>query len=155
MVTKRYSRPDNIFSTPGLQDLFINCEVDLSSRPTSMDHSPIITRILLPQERIDSPPSFNFRETDWDKYREKLAPRLQLTPDRPLIADAEQLNEVIGNLRQALQETMMEVQLWTTKAHKSVIWAGSECIDEIFFRIKLQISKDVEKSLSKVFPMSN
>jgi endonuclease/exonuclease/phosphatase family metal-dependent hydrolase len=34
MVTKRYSRPDNIFSTPGISELITKCEVDPSLRPT-------------------------------------------------------------------------------------------------------------------------
>jgi ribonuclease HI/endonuclease/exonuclease/phosphatase family metal-dependent hydrolase len=109
MVTKRYSRPDNVFSTPRLQDLVTRCEVDPAARPTSTDHFPIITQILLPQERTNTPPSFNFRETDWDEFRNKLEPRLQLTPDRPIITNAEQLNSAIENLTQALQETTLEV----------------------------------------------
>ena len=51
MVTKRYSRPDNVFSTPGLTDLIIKCEVTPSLRPTSTDHFPIVTNILIPQAR--------------------------------------------------------------------------------------------------------
>jgi len=109
MVSKRYSRPDNVFSTTGLQDSIIKCEVDSSTRPTSTDHFPIVTHILLLQERINTPPSFNFRETDWDEYRKKLTPRLQLTPERPVINNVEQLNEAIDNLTQALQETTLEV----------------------------------------------
>jgi hypothetical protein len=142
MVTKRYSRPDDVFSTPGLQDLVIKCEVDSASRPISTDHFPITTCILLLQKRINSPPSFNFRETDWDEYREKLTPRLQRTPrvrgvypcqslrtlDRPLIADAEQLNEAIGNLTQALQETTMEVVKHSKPRPDAKRWWNRELI---------------------------
>ena len=109
MRSKRYSRPDNVFSTPGIEDLVIKCEVDASLRPTSTDHFPIITHVLLPQERINSPPSFNFRETDWDEFRKKLKPRLQRTPDNPVITNLEQLNTAISDLTQALQETTQEV----------------------------------------------
>ena len=109
MRSKRYSRPDNVFSTPGIEDLVIKCEVDASLRPTSTDHFPIITHVLLPQERINSSPSFNFRETDWDEFRKKLKPRLQLIPDRPTINNIEQLNTAIEDLTQALQNTTKEV----------------------------------------------
>jgi ribonuclease HI len=109
MRSKRYSRPDNVFSTPGIQDLVIKCEVDASLRPTSTDHFPVITHILLPQERINTPPSFNFRETDWDEFRRKLKPRLQHTPERPTINNVEQLNTAIEDLTLALQETVQEV----------------------------------------------
>ena len=64
---------------------------------------------MLPQERINSPPSFNFRETDWDEFRKKLKPRLQRTPDNPVITNREQLNTAIEDLTQALQETTQEV----------------------------------------------
>ena len=109
MRTKRYSRPDNVFSTPGIQDRFIKCEVDASSRPTATDHFPIVTHLLLPQERTNTPPSLNFRETDWVEFRKKLAPRLKRSPDKPTITNIEQLNKAAGDLTQALQDTIQEV----------------------------------------------
>jgi ribonuclease HI/endonuclease/exonuclease/phosphatase family metal-dependent hydrolase len=109
MRSKRYSRPDNVFSTPGLQDLIIKCEVDASIRPTSTDHFPIHTSILLPQDRINTPPSFNFREADWDVYKEKLEPRLSRSTDKPVITNVDQLNTAINDLTTALQETTQEV----------------------------------------------
>ena len=109
MRSKRYSRPDNVFSTPGLQEFVSKCEVDSSLRPTSTDHFPIITKILLPQERTDQPPSFNFREAEWDEFRSKLKPRLAQSLDKPVITNADQLNEAIGDLTQALQDTIHEV----------------------------------------------
>src|ERR1700678_2106411 len=57
MVTGRYSRPDNVFSTAGLSDLITRCEVTPSLRPTSTDHHPIVTNISIPQKKINSPPS--------------------------------------------------------------------------------------------------
>jgi hypothetical protein len=109
MVTKRYSRPDNVFSTSGLQDLVIKCETEPATRPTSTDHFPITTHILLPQERLNTPPSFNFRETDWEEFRTKLKPRLQFSPDKPVINNREELNAAVSDLTQALQETIQEV----------------------------------------------
>ena len=47
MVTKRYSRRDNVFNTMGLSDLITKCEVDPTLRPTSTDHFPIVTNVLL------------------------------------------------------------------------------------------------------------
>ena len=48
MVTKRYSRPDNVFATNGLADHITVCKVDPTSRPPSTDHFPITTNIQLP-----------------------------------------------------------------------------------------------------------
>ena len=73
MRSKRYSRPDNLFTFPGIQDQITKCKVDHpASQPTSTDHFPIVTHVLLPQERITTSPSYNFRDTDWDDYRKNL-----------------------------------------------------------------------------------
>ena len=103
MRTKKYSRPDNVFSTPGIRDSITRCEVNPSSRPTATDHFPIITHISLPQERINLPPSYNYRETDWEEYKEKLIPKLRRSPDQPIINNINQLNVAISDLTSALK----------------------------------------------------
>ena len=108
MVTKRYSRPDNVFSTAALIDLITKCEVEPSLRPTSTDHFPIITNILLLQERANTSPSYNYREADWDKFREKLRQKLSQTPAPPQINDIEQLTATTDQLTLAIQETTQE-----------------------------------------------
>ena len=109
MRSKRYSRPDNVFSTPGLQEMVSSCEVDASLRPASTDHFPIVTKILLPQEHTITAPSYNFREADWDEFRAKLKPRLQQSPDKPVITNATQLDTAIQDLTSVLQDTVHEV----------------------------------------------
>ena len=47
MVTKRYSRPDNLFCTGNIANLITKCEVDPSECPTATDHFPILTNILI------------------------------------------------------------------------------------------------------------
>ena len=81
MVTGRYSRPDNVFNTISISDFITRCEVVPSLHPTSTDHFPIVTNIQLPQERVDHPSSFNFREVEWDGFRKKLADRLSMAPN--------------------------------------------------------------------------
>ena len=109
MVTKRYSRPDNVFGTLALLDHITRCEVEPSLRPTSTDHFPIVTNILLPQERAITPPSYNYRETDWDKYREKLKSKLLQVPAPPNVTNIEQLTTITDQLTTAIQETTQEV----------------------------------------------
>jgi hypothetical protein len=109
MVTKRYSRPDNVFNTPGLSDLIIRCEVIPESRPASTDHFPITTHILLPQERTDTPPTHNFREADWTKFRQKLKTKLPALQGPPNIINQEILTTEADQLTQALQEAILEV----------------------------------------------
>jgi ribonuclease HI/endonuclease/exonuclease/phosphatase family metal-dependent hydrolase len=128
MRTKKYSRPDNVFSTPGLQDFVVKCEVDAALKPTSTDHFPVLTHIQLPQERINTPPSFNFRETDWDEFRRKLKPRLRRSPDKPVITNAEQLNKAVESLTQALQETIQEVVKRSRPRPDSKRWWNGDLI---------------------------
>ena len=108
MVTKRYSRPDNVFNTPGLSGLITKCAVDPSVRPTSTDHFPITTNITLTQDRVAAQPSHNFREVDWDVFKQKLRTRLNLLPNPPVINTEDQLTEVTNQLTQAIQATIKE-----------------------------------------------
>jgi ribonuclease HI/endonuclease/exonuclease/phosphatase family metal-dependent hydrolase len=128
MRTKKYSRPDNVFSTPGIQDSITRCEVDPSSRPTSTDHFPIITHILLPQERINVAPSYNYREVDWENYRKKLTPKLRKSPDQPVINNIEQLNAAVNDLTSALQETTSEVVKRSKPRPDAKRWWNGELI---------------------------
>jgi hypothetical protein len=102
--------------------------VDPSLRPPMTDHFPIITNVSLLQEHTNMPPSFNFRETDWDEFRRKLKPRLQHSPEKPIITDRTQLNEAIGNLTQALQDTIQEVVKKSKPRPDAKRWWNGELI---------------------------
>ena len=108
MVTGRYSRPDNMFGTVGLLDMIMKCEVAPSLCPPSTDHFPITTNLLLPQERVDSPPTFNFREVDWDEFKKKLEANLNTAPNPQHINTQEQLTTAIDELTQAIQAMIQE-----------------------------------------------
>ena len=108
MVTKKYSRPDNVFATPGLLDMVTKCKVDPAIHPTSTDHFPIVTNITLPQERINTPPSYNFREADWEVFRRTLRTKLRLTPQRPVITSLQQLEEAAAQLTTSIQIRIQE-----------------------------------------------
>jgi hypothetical protein len=125
MVTGRYSRPDNVFSTTGLSDLITRCEVIPSLHPTSTDHFPIVTNIMLPQEKIDSPPSFNFREVNWDKFNKKLKVKIDTVPNPRHINNQEQLNAAVESLTVTIQETIKEVVTITKpRPDKKRWWNG-------------------------------
>ena len=128
MRSKRYSRPDNVFSTPGLQEFIVKCYVDPSIRPTSTDHFPIRTNILLPQERVNTPPTFNFRETDWAEYKKKLILRLRHSQDKPVITNAEELNQAIADLTTAIQETTQDVVRRSTPRPNAKRWWNGDLI---------------------------
>ena len=108
MVTKRYSRPDNVFCTKSILNLLTQCEVDLLLHPPEMDHFPIITKIHLLQEHVNAPPSFNFREADWDAFQKSLCTKLNLLPNLTSLNNEDQLNTATIQLTTAIQETIQE-----------------------------------------------
>ena len=102
MVTKRYSRPDNLFCTGNLLDQIIKCEVDPILQPTLTDHFPITAKLLITQERIIKTPSYNFREVDWELFRRTVREKLNKLPQPTTIHNNEQLNRDIHQLTSTL-----------------------------------------------------
>jgi ribonuclease HI len=108
MRTKKYSRPDNVFASPGTQDFVDKCDTDLSLHPPCTDHFPITTTLTLPQQKSNPAPRYNFREADWDSFRKTLTKKLaQNTKPAPLTNIA-QLNKAANEIMNALQETVEE-----------------------------------------------
>ena len=108
MVTKRYSRPDNVFCTTELVDLITRCKVEPAARPPSTDHFPIITNITLPQERTETPASYNFREVDWEDFKEILDNRLETAPNPPTITSPDHLTATLDQLTKVIQDVIQE-----------------------------------------------
>ena len=106
MRSKRYSRPDNVFCTPRISNMITRCEVDPKHRPPCTDHFPIVTEINLPQEHIIEAPSYNFREVDWEDFKENLMARLaDIDPPHPLTTDL-QFQKAAKDLTEAIQDTI-------------------------------------------------
>jgi len=106
MRSKRYSRPDNVFCTQPIMDHITRCEVDTRIRPPCTDHFPIATTISLPQHRIEEPPSYDFRNMDWEEFRTHLVSRLEEVPDPEAPTTKEQLHEMVRSLTEAIQDTI-------------------------------------------------
>ena len=102
MVTKIYSRPDNVFNMAGLLELITRCKVDPSLRPTSTDHFRIVTNISIPQERANPLPAHNLREANWDAFRQRLRTNLTQVLNPPSIDNQGQLTIVMDQLTTAL-----------------------------------------------------
>jgi hypothetical protein len=69
---------------------------------------------MLPQEKIDPPPSFNFREVDWVDFNKKLKVKISVAPNPQHINNQEQLDAAVKSLTAAIQDTIKEV-VTTTK----------------------------------------
>ena len=106
LVTKKFSRPDNVWCTEDTFDLIIRCEVDPSLRPPATDHFPIATYVDLPQERTTPRASYNFRTVDWEDFQENLAIRLlEILPPQPLTTN-QQFQQAAEDLMAVIQDTI-------------------------------------------------
>ena len=108
MVTKQYSRPDNVFVTNSLTELIIICKVVLALQPSSTDHFLIITNIQLAQQLAMFPPFFNFKDLDWTVFRTKLCSKLNGSPIPPQITHTGQIKESLDYLTKSIQLTITE-----------------------------------------------
>ena len=105
MVTKKYSRPDNLFCT---ENIITQCEVTPLLCPTATNHFPIVTKISLPQEQTNTPPSFNFREANWIIIWRELCAKLNILLNPTSLNNKYQLNTAENQLTTALQEMIQE-----------------------------------------------
>jgi len=106
MVTGLYSRPDNLFCSAELQDMITNCDTDTSMQPPCTDHFPITTHIMLTQIRTSSVNNYNFRDVEWEEFRNKLTENLDKFPSPTSIPTETDLNSAATNLTEAIQHTI-------------------------------------------------
>jgi len=106
MVTKKLSRPDNVFCTENLSDLFTICEVDYDHQPTKTDHYPIKSTIELTHNLAPSSPAYNFRMADWDDFNKNLEARISdIRAPRHLLT-REEFEEATMALTEVIQDTI-------------------------------------------------
>jgi len=106
MVSERFSRLDNVFGTPEIQEHVMRCEVVPSLRPTCTDHFPIVTNISLPQSQIITTPNYNFHQVDWPSFQKSLKACLSLLPAPRKIGNQDQLDSAASGVTKALHETI-------------------------------------------------
>jgi len=106
MVTRRYSRPDNVFCTDNLLDYITKCDVAPELRPTNTDHFPIATTLQLPSTHITPKHSHNFKMTEWKDFNCELINNLQEIPQPAQITTVDQLQTATLDLTQAIQKTI-------------------------------------------------
>jgi len=126
MVTKKYSRPDNVFASPGLTDFVDKCDTDPSICPPCTDHFPITTILTLPQKKVNSKPRHNFREVDWVGFRKTLVEKLSKSPKLAPLQNEVQLNAATDELMKALQETVQECVKCSKPRPHSKRWWNSD-----------------------------
>ena len=78
--TKNLTRPDNVFMSQEAVEQVVRCDSDPSQRPAQTDHFPIFTTLNLATQTIRPKERWNFRATDWEKFKKKLAGELTKIP---------------------------------------------------------------------------
>jgi hypothetical protein len=126
MRTKKYSRPDNVFASPGTQDFVDKCDTAPMLRPPCTDHFPITTTLTLPQQKSNPAPRYNFREVDWDGFRKMLRKKLAQNPKPTPLMNNNQLNKATGEIMNALQETVEECVKRSKPRPQSKRWWNSD-----------------------------
>jgi hypothetical protein len=85
-------------------------------KPPATDHFPILTQLDLPQSRIPSDPTLNFRNANWEEFRQTLTIKLGTLPKPGPTNNVQQLEQMGDDLTRALQETIKE-KITSSKPH--------------------------------------
>src|SRR6266481_3290789 len=71
-----WTRVDNVFVSEGLVDHVVVCNTDPQQRGPCTDHVLVLTTVELKILEREEEACRNFRETEWDDFKEELAERL-------------------------------------------------------------------------------
>ena len=125
MVTKKYSRPNNIFITEGLNKLITACEVNPELKQPYTDHYTITTNILIPQKKATTNLNYNFRDVDWKSFKTKLSNKLNTIPIPTQYQNSKQIKLAINLLTQSIQSTIKEAVMQTKPRPDAKCWWSS------------------------------
>ena len=129
MATGNWTRPDNVFASSNTEQFIVRCDTDPRLRGPGTDHVPILTVIDLPLERKVSPPSPNFRMTDWKDFNEELVARLVDIPLPTALLTEEDFQIAVTNLTSTLQDVIRTTVPITKPCPYSKRWWNKELSD--------------------------
>jgi Endonuclease-reverse transcriptase len=75
-VTKMWTRLDHVFISEHSMDLVTVCDTLTSKRGINSDHLPILTKLNLATEIMEESTSRNFRDVDWEEFKNELERQL-------------------------------------------------------------------------------
>ncbi|KAF8806349.1 hypothetical protein BYT27DRAFT_7102615 [Phlegmacium glaucopus] len=103
------TRPDNVFISEELINWINKCEVKEDETPPQADHFPITTIINLTIQRSIKDAAWNFRATDWKKFKEELGGALEGRPEPREITEIGEVDETLAELERVVMEVMEKV----------------------------------------------
>ncbi|KAH9955355.1 hypothetical protein BC827DRAFT_1099873, partial [Russula dissimulans] len=106
--TKNWTRLDQVFLSDHSSDLLIACETKPDCRGVNTDHLPIITELNLSAAQATEDTLLNFREVNWDEFREGLSTQLRMLRQPERIQSQQELDLCCGELTEAIQRMISD-----------------------------------------------
>ena len=125
-ITKRWSRLDQVFISDHSDNLLISCDTLADHMGINMDHLPILTELNLAANSTTTDPTPNFRNVDWEEFRETLAEYLSALQPAVKITEQRHLDRSCASLMEAIQYTIHDRVPKTTITTKSKRWWTKE-----------------------------
>jgi hypothetical protein len=102
------TRPDNVFASLALQEAIIKCNTCPEDQPARTDHFPIDTVLAIQTQRAAEIPRCNFRDVEWEKFRERLEEKIDKEVPSTPIQTAADLIDRTGCLTKSITDTIEE-----------------------------------------------
>src|SRR5712675_1245637 len=125
-ITKRWSRLDQVFISDHSDNLLISCDTLADHMGINTDHLPILTELNLAANSTATDPTPNFRNVDWEEFRETLAEYLSALQPAVKITEQRHLDRSCASLTEAIQYTIRDRVPKTTITTKSKRWWTKE-----------------------------
>jgi hypothetical protein len=120
--TGNWTRPDNVFCTDHTMDFFTKCNTNPALRGPKTDHVPIHSILELTVPRTQHEPTRNFRDTDWEQFRETLAQRLDTRPAPSTLTSDNEFQLATRNLALTLDKVISETTPLSKNCPHSKRW---------------------------------
>lgn len=124
--TKNYTRPDNVFCTPGILERLRTCTVLPEKRPTKTDHFPIQTIFDVPTTAAPRRARRDFRQVDWAEFARALGERIEARHFPSNINSRARFDSVLDALMEDLQDTIKEQVPETAETPYAKRWWSKE-----------------------------
>ena len=103
------TRPDNVSISEDISNWVTVCDTLPDHMPPRADHFPIITHISFLTITATKERPWNFKATDWDRFKEALGGRLEDVPANEHLQDEVQIDAALHRVETAILDTMTEI----------------------------------------------
>ena len=125
-VSKKWSRLDHVFLSEHSFDTLLSCDVYADELTMNTDHLPIITKLDLALAKAPTKSITNFRNVDWEKFRNTLERQLRTLGLPRALRNQGELDAECSQLTNTLQLTIQSDIPTTTLCPKSRRWWTKE-----------------------------